>query len=160
MPENIKTDRISEGAVVEVGRHNHVIRLLKSEEQNRPSIEQKVIERRLQEKETPTEADNEITEFKDEKLLIIGNQSLGYGYTLAFMKEGYQAEVVSGHESYFKITKKAHKCDLIIFVTDAASHENYYKLKEDFKDKLVYANGEGANVLVGIVKAYYGSLEP
>ncbi|MGM0379894.1 MAG: hypothetical protein ACQEQE_09130 [Bacillota bacterium] len=87
----------------------------------------------------------------DKSFLIIGNKSLSNRYIKSFRKKGVKVDFVSGHEKYARIFSKAKEFNNILFITKAASHQNYYRLKDDFNDKLIYINFEGANRLIRYV---------
>lgn len=87
----------------------------------------------------------------NKSFLIIGNESLSSRYIKTFKENGIGAQFVSGHESYNKIESKAYDSDLILFITEAASHQNFYKLRDNFSNKIEYINFQGANRLLNYV---------
>ncbi|GEM_PF-1604996 len=86
------------------------------------------------------------------KVLVVGYEGFAKGYRSSLRKRGYDAEVVSGHGAYFDIHKAALKSDKIVFVTTAASHKNYFRIKEDFGDKILYADSDGFKCILGLLR--------
>lgn len=100
------------------------------------------------------EADETIfaTETRPERILIIGNEGLAVSYKLTLLKNGYFADVVSGVDSWHKIEKAVRQSDIVVFVTEHAKHQNYYKYKDMFGGKkTIYAANEGANRIVELL---------
>jgi len=48
--------------------------------------------------------------------------------------------------------KESRAADIIIFITEFASHDNYYKLKDNFADKIIYSKNSGANRVAEIIE--------
>lgn len=144
-------DECTEGDIFEIDRFNNIIRSLEVESLQKKSIARKVTEHKKFEKKekNPTRVETQV--LKQDTILIVGSLALSNSYKMNFLKQGYKVDVVSGHDPYFKIAKKAHKSDLVIFVTTSASHENYYMIKDEFKDKVYYCHDDGANRLVELV---------
>ncbi|MBK5254166.1 MAG: hypothetical protein JJE03_06895 [Peptostreptococcaceae bacterium] len=84
-------------------------------------------------------------DFERGRALIVGNKSLSDAYKRIFNKNGYDVEIVGGFEPYKKISMQAKDYDKVILVTDHCSHTNYFLLKDEFKDKVVYTHKGGAN---------------
>jgi len=91
-------------------------------------------------------------ELNNEKILVIGNEKFAKGYRGNFLKRGYKAEVVSGHGTYFEMRKAALRSDKIIFVTTAASHKNYYLIKEEFGERVLYADSDGFRSIINLIE--------
>ncbi|MBG0765307.1 MAG: hypothetical protein H0S78_10620 [Tissierellales bacterium] len=89
---------------------------------------------------------------KDEEVLIIGNIQYSDSYTLSLLKKGYKSVTISGFESWHKIEKEARAADIILFINEHASHENYYRLKDNFSDKIIYSNSSGANRIAEMIE--------
>lgn len=93
-----------------------------------------------------------LCELHPERILIVGDEGMQQSYKLTLFKSGYAAEVVSGVDSWHKIAKAVRQNDVIVFVTDFAKHQHYYKFKEEFSDKnVIYAAFEGANRIVSLL---------
>ena len=75
----------------------------------------------------------------------MGKKKLRDSYVKVFNENGYEVEIVSGFEQYKKISMLANEYDKVILVTGNCSHTNYYQLKEEYGNKLVYSHKVGAN---------------
>lgn len=73
-----------------------------------------------------------------DSVLIIGNPSYKYSYELGMRKNGIKAEVVDGYSSYYLIKKKANYYDKIVVIPSFVSHDNMFKIKDEFTNKSVY----------------------
>ena len=146
---------LEDGDILEVNGFDTIVDLYECECEDGKSDEKKIKERRdrlkgesMKEEKQPGDA----FEMHPEKVLVVGNEKFANGYKSSFKKNGYNSEFVSGHGAYFEINKAALKSDKIIFVTTAASHKNYYRMKEDFGDRVLYANSDGFRCLIDLVE--------
>ncbi len=77
---------------------------------------------------------------------------MSQSYKLTLLKSGYTAQVVSGVDSWHKIAKAVRKSDVVVYVTDFATHAHYGKYKDEFQGKkTIYAAFEGANRIVDLL---------
>jgi len=150
----MKSFDFEDGDVLEVNAFDTVLDVYECEGEEDESDEKKIKSRRdrLRREAGKEEAPGTAVEMKAEKVLVVGNEKFANGYKNSFRKNGYYAEVVPGHGPYFAIHKAAQKSDKIIFVTSAASHKNYYHIKEDFGDKILYASSDGFKCIIGLLE--------
>jgi hypothetical protein len=92
-------------------------------------------------------------------ILIVGDIHFRNAYKLAFMKIGYEAEVIEGFEPYQKIITLTKGKDLVAYIQTHATHKHYKKLKrEDLDCPIIFTDNEGATSLVREVQEYEGKL--
>lgn len=140
---------LKDGSVIGLDRFKNIIKVYDNESNTKKTDEQRILEHKSSKKLKSKSTNKEI--IYDKSFLIIGNESLSNRYIKSFKNKGVKVDFVSGHEKYHKIFTKAKDFENILFITKAASHENYYKLKDDFTDKLIYINFQGANRLIRYV---------
>ncbi len=145
---HLTNETFSDGDVLEVDSFKNIIGILECVSDTSKTIEDKI---KNFKSSTVSNKEHLDIQMHDLSVLIIGNESLSNSYKCNFLKHGYKVEVISGHESYFKIKKQALKSDLVVFATTAASHQNYYKIKTDFTSKIIYSNGDGVNKMLELV---------
>ncbi len=145
---------LEDGDILEVNGFDTIVDFYECECEDGKSDEKKIKERRdKRRREAKKEERPDIpVDMHPGKVLVVGSEKFANGYKNSFKKCGYDAEVVSGHGAYFDIHSAALKNDKIIFVTTAASHKNYYRIKEDFGDRVLYANSDGFRCLIDLVE--------
>ena len=145
---------LEDGDIIEVNAFDTIIDAYECECEDGESDEKKIKERRdKRRREARKEERPGIpVETHPGKVLVVGSEKFANGYKSSFKKCGYDAEVVSGHGAYFDIHSAALKSDKIIFVTTAASHKNYYRIKEDFGERILYAASDGFKCILGLLK--------
>ncbi len=139
-----------DGDILEINRFDTVMDVYECESSDEETDESKIKSRRdkdRSEEKRKGEGSPKINEMHPEKILVIGNENFANGYRSNFIKRGYVAEIISGHGAYFDIHRAALQSDKIIFVTTAASHENFHHIKNDFGDRVLYANSDGFRCL-------------
>lgn len=130
--------KFEDGDVVAVDEFNNILFLVDADTKLRiPTF------KRIKNKLNETDIVNIIG-----NVLIIGNLSFASSYKMAFLKEGFKANVVEGFISYNKISQQLKDNDYIICVTTCCSHDNMWKLKENVKDNIIFTKNDGANRLV------------
>jgi len=154
---------LESGDVVAVDEYMNFVEKQVQKEVDLKSLEKVNIAKKLKNQEIKycdemiNEESEALCELRSEKILIIGNDGMQQSYKLTLFKYGYVAEVVSGVESWHKIAKAVRQNDVIVFVTDFAKHQHYYKFKEEFADKnVIYAPCEGANRIVSLLNEKFG----
>jgi hypothetical protein len=143
-----------DGEILEINGFDMVVDVYECECSGEETDESKIKSRREKVRRTEKrelESLLDTVEKHTEKVLVIGSEKFANGYRNNFLKNGYEAEVVSGHGTYFDIHKAALKSDKIIFVTTAASHKNYYQIKNDFGDNILYADSDGFRCLIELI---------
>src|SRR6056297_2292893 len=143
---------IQDGTPVKYDEYDNFIDVLPYEEKEELSVERKILNAKSKSEKIPNSNFPEEIHIKDEVILIIGNIKFSDSYTLSLLKIGYKSTTISGFESWHKIEKEARAADIIIFITEHASHENYYSLKEDFADKIIYSKTSGANRIAQMIR--------
>lgn len=108
--------------------------------------------------ESDADALEEEPSFRDERVLIIGDKGFAQTYILTLLRHGFRSEVVDGFEPWQKICKASRNADVIVFVTEHASHTNYHKFKSECADKqIIYSSTEGVNRILEQLKTSLGS---
>ena len=143
---------IQDGTPVKYDEYDNFIDVLPYEEKEELSVERKILNAKSKSEKISNSNFPEEIHIKDEVILIIGNIKFSDSYTLSLLKIGYKSTTISGFESWHKIEKEARAADIIIFITEHASHENYYSLKEDFADKIIYSKTSGANRIAQMIR--------
>lgn len=152
--KNLAGRSFEDGDILEINGFDMVVDVYECECGEEESDESKIKSRREKVKKTEKrelESSLDTIEKHTEKVLVIGSEKFSNGYRNSFNKRGYEAEVVSGHGAYFDIHKAALRSDKIIFVTTAASHENFHHIKNDFGDRVLYANSDGFRCLIELI---------
>ena len=141
--------------VIVVDEYGNFIRKEEDFQNNELSIDQKVISYHKNKRSTQDNQNKKKAEKQHkEVVLIIGDIGLSNSYKLNLLKVGYKSEVISGFESWNKISKEIRAADIIVFVTEHASHENYYKLKAEVKDRnIIYSPAEGINRIIALINS-------
>ncbi len=137
---------LENGDVLGIDQFNNIIKKYNSNCEHKLTDEEKVLSFNQNKSQESISKNNEI--IYDVKVLIVGNEAFGNRYLETFKNNGIEANFVAGHESYYKIETKAYDSNLILFITEAASHQNFYKLRDNFLEKMQFINYQGANRLV------------
>lgn len=86
---------------------------------------------------------------------ILGNLSYSVSYKLAFLKKGYNAEIVDGFDTWKKVYREIKDKDLVILTIGFVSHENMFEIKKT-DIPTMFSEFDGANMLIKQVEEYYG----
>lgn len=88
---------------------------------------------------------SEKIEIKKE-VLIIGKITYEFSYKMAFLKQGYRAEIVDGYEPWAKVKSAMKGKDFIVVVTEFISHDNMWLIREvETKNPIIFSEHDGAN---------------
>lgn len=139
LPENLQYEN---GQLVRYDEFNCYIKLEKEIFEIQETDESKILASKY--KEVPKQI-KEKFELSNGCVLIVGDIKLQPSYEKILNSEGYQVNVVSGFEAFHKITSLANSADIVVVVTEHASHVNYFMLKDKYNQKIIYTHNGGSN---------------
>jgi hypothetical protein len=143
---------LEEGQLVRYDEFNCFINIEKCTEELSSSDEMKILSYRSNNKEVTDVSERQHIKCEKGKILVVGNTKLQNSYIRVLSSEGYQSEVVDGYAPFDKILKAANSNEMIVVVTEHASHKNYFMLKDKYQGKVVYTHKGGSNRILDVIQ--------
>lgn len=143
---------IQDGNVIIVDEFNNFLKLKRDFEKIEHTEERKKLTSAFK-TTTFKKGLSEKIEIKKE-VLIIGKITYEFSYKMAFLKQGYRAEIVDGYEPWAKVKSAIKGKDFIVVVTEFVSHDSMWQIREvETKNPIIFSEHDGANRILEQVLA-------